>query len=165
MTVEPGLPVTPAPPDRVHFAQTVRTKLPFSATLMNLVPLAGDASNRRYFRVVLDGARRSVVLMQLASPEGFKQSEEAVTGSCTITELPFINILEHLAKADVPVPSLYYYDVEGGLLYLEDLGDTMLVQAVQQSSALRSDLYREAIEILARMQVHASTPDPRCLAF
>ena len=44
----------------------------------------------------------TLVLMQLAAPEAFKLSEEAVSGAAPpITELPFANILTHLAKADV----------------------------------------------------------------
>ena len=44
--------------------------------------------------------------MQLAEPEGFKQSEEAVSGGIhQISELPFINIMSHLAKTNVPVPT------------------------------------------------------------
>src|SRR6059036_4065132 len=95
-----------APPARALVAETVHTKLPFLAELLALAPLAGDASNRRYFRAQLvGGPPRSLVLMQLAEPEAFKQSEEAVSGaSVSITELPFINILNHLVKADVAVP-------------------------------------------------------------
>jgi aminoglycoside/choline kinase family phosphotransferase len=154
------------PPDSSHVAETVRSKLPFSARLSKIIPLPGDASNRRYFRLELQGQRDSVILMQLASPEAFKQSEEAVTGTTTITELPFINILDHLAKADIPVPALYHYDADAGLLYLEDFGDVTLVQAYQHGTGqTRQSLYREAIEILAQMQLRASTHHPRCLAF
>ncbi len=134
-----------------------------------MAPLAGDASNRRYFRLELAGGPpHSLVLMQLASPEAFKQSEEAVSGGAPpITELPFVNILTHLAKADIPVPSLYYYDTEAGLLYLEDLGDLTLAQVCLGGTGPETpELYRQAIEILVRMQVEASFPaNPDCLAF
>jgi aminoglycoside/choline kinase family phosphotransferase len=147
----------------------VRSKLPFLAELLTLAPLAGDASNRRYFRVQLaGGSPRSLVLMQLAEPEAFKQSEDAVSGaSVSITELPFINILSHLAKADVAVPELYYYDQAAGLLYLEDFGDVLLTEACANAS--RSDiatLYREAIETLVRIHQKATSPaNQACLAF
>jgi aminoglycoside/choline kinase family phosphotransferase len=157
---------SPRPPDSGLLAETVQTRLPFSSTLSNIVPLPGDASNRRYFRLELNGERTSVILMQLASPEAFKQSEEAVTGSVSITELPFINVLGHLAKADVPVPMLYYFDADAGLLYLQDFGDVTLVRAYQDGpAATQRELYREAIQILVQMQLRASTPDPACLAF
>ncbi|HZS11806.1 MAG TPA: phosphotransferase [Nitrospirales bacterium] len=141
----------PAPPDQKRIAETVRNRLPSRAALVNLTPLAGDASNRRYFRLHLEGGR-SVILMQLASPEAFKQSEEAVTGTAAITELPFINVLRQLQSVGLPVPALYHYDEAGGLLYLEDLGDTTLAEAAQKgSSEITRALYCEAIEVLARM--------------
>ena len=87
-------------------ADVVRTRLPFPADLLKITPLAGDASNRRYYRLNLSSSAPSVILMQLASPEVFKQSEEAVSGAVTTAELPFINILNHLAKAAVAVPTL-----------------------------------------------------------
>jgi len=158
-----------APPARALVAETVHTKLPFLAELLALAPLAGDASNRRYFRLELAGGPpRSLILMQLAEPEAFKQSEEAVSGTAVpVTELPYINVLNHLAKADVAVPTLYYYDQAAGLLYLEDFGDLLLVQACRDATGSEiGQLYREAIETLVRLQSKATVPaNPACLAF
>jgi len=162
-------PVIPLPPDHTLVANTVKTKLPFRVELATLAPLAGDASNRRYFRLNLAGGPpHSLILMQLASPEAFKQSEEAVSGAApTVTELPFVNILSHLAKADVPVPALYYYDQPAGLLYLEDVGDVNLVQASQEATSPDTPaLYRDAVDLLVRLHLKATFPsDPACLAF
>jgi aminoglycoside/choline kinase family phosphotransferase len=155
-------------PDQSLVANTLASKLPFPATLSKLIPLAGDASNRRYFRLELDnGPRRSLILMQLASPEAFKQSEEAVTGTVTITELPFINVLNHLSKADVPVPALHYYDQESGLLYLEDFGDATLWEVCRKATSQAvAAWYRQAIETLVRIHTRATTPpNPGCVAF
>lgn len=168
--VEPSRPSLPlTPPDRALIAKTVHTKLPFRAELVKLEPLLGDASNRRYFRLELHGGSSpTLILMQLAEPEAFKQSEEAVSGVVSaIQELPFVNILSHLAKADVPVPSLYYYDQTAGLLYLEDFGDLILTDACRH--ATRESVlgyYRRALDILIRIQTRATVPaDPGCLAF
>jgi len=106
--------------------------------------------------------------MQLAEPEGFKQSEEAVSGALhQITELPFLNILSHLAKAGVPVPALHHYDPAAGLLYLEDFGDLTLAEAVRDVDAQGLESrYKQAINVLVQMQVKATSPaDPGCLAF
>ncbi len=161
--------VPPPPPDQALVAETVRTRLPFRVELVKLVHLAGDASNRRYFRLELAGGPpHSLALMQLASPEAFKQSEEAVSGTAPpITELPFVNILNHLAKGDVPVPALYYYDQAAGLLYLEDLGDVTLAQACQEATSPETPaLYRQAIDTLVGLHLRATYPaDPACLAF
>ena len=74
--------------------------------------LQGDASNRTYFRTTFQkGAkpevRGSVIVMQL---------QEAVPGP----ETDFTRILKFLQGLDLPVPDLYHYDVENGLLFLED---------------------------------------------
>lgn len=163
-------PASPAPvlvpPDQSLVARTVATKLPFRAALETLAPLPGDASNRRYFRLDLS-TRRSVILMQLAEPEAFKQSEEAVSGAVAITELPFLNVHRHLTQAGVMVPALYHYDQAAGLLYLEDFGDLLLVQACQDGrSPETARHYHQAIETLARIHTAATSPaDTRCIAF
>jgi aminoglycoside/choline kinase family phosphotransferase len=169
-TTQPVAPAKPlAPPDPTRIAETVHTRLPFAAGVASMTPLAGDASNRRYFRVALKGAGpASVILMQLAEPEAFKQSEEAVSGTTVqINELPFTNVLAHLAKAGVTVPALHYYDRDAGLLYLEDFGDLSLAEACRHADRPTIDrLYRQAIEGLILLQARGTSPrDPGCIAF
>lgn len=169
-TVGPAAPKTPlALPSTALVASTVRSQLPGCGPFKKLTPIVGDASNRRYFRIELgSGSPRSVILMQLADPEAFKRSEEAVSGAKhTITELPFVNVRTHLAKAGVSVPTLYYYDQGAGLLYLEDFGDLTLSQASRESKPDElKTYYLQAIDILIRIQVKATSPaDPQCLAF
>ena len=169
-TVDPAAPKQPlALPDPILVAATVESRLPFQGQFKSLTPLAGDASNRRYFRIELTGAAaRPVILMQLAEAEAFKQSEEAVSGSVhSVAELPFLNILSHLSKAGVSVPRLYHYDQTAGLLYLEDFGDLTLSDACRQASAKELEArYTQAVDVLAQMQAKATSPaDPNCLAF
>jgi aminoglycoside/choline kinase family phosphotransferase len=155
-TTNPAAPAKPlAPPEPARVAETIRTKLSFAAESALLVPLPGDASNRRYFRIGLNGtAPASLILMQLAEPEAFKQSEEAVSGaSIQIHELPFTNVLSHLTKAGVTVPKLYYYDRDAGFLYLEDFGDLSLVEACRGAEPSTIErLYRQAIDELVLLQ-------------
>lgn len=170
ITANPAPPKSPlAPPDQTLVARTIEAHLPPGLILRGLTPLAGDASNRRYYRVdVAGGPPHSVILMQLAEPEGFKQSEEAVSGAAhQMTELPFLNIMSHLAKAGVPVPTFHYYDHAAGLVYLEDFGDVTLAEAVGRVEAPNLESrYKQAINVLVQMQVKATTPaDPNCLAF
>src|SRR5574341_896468 len=158
-----------APPDPLHIASTLRDKLPFTGRFSELRPLPGDASNRRYFRLLLDESPvASVIVMQLAEPEAFKASEEAVSGATvSITELPFVNVLRHLATVGVAVPALYYYDQAAGLLYLQDFGDLTLAEAcVGKATAEMAGLYYDAVDALARLHRKATTPgDRNCLAF
>lgn len=159
----------PSPPDQTLIAQTIETRLSPGLVLRALTPLAGDASNRRYYRASLAGGPPdSVIVMQLAEPESFKQSEEAVSGGIhQISELPFVNVMSHLAKANVPVPALHYYDQSAGLLYLEDFGDVTLAEAVGQADVPSMESrYKQAVNVLVQMQIHATTPaDPGCVAF
>ncbi len=169
-TTDPAAPKRPtALPDKDRVADTVRDRLPFRGTFHRMTALAGDASNRRYFRVELsDGVPRSLILMQLAEPEAFKQSEEAVSGAGHhIAELPFLNVRAHLAKAGVAVPALYHYDQASGLLYLEDFGDLTLSDASRTATPTALEQrYRHAVDALVQLQVHATSPaDPGCLAF
>ncbi len=152
-----------------RLSTTLHNSLPFSASFDQCVPLAGDASNRRYYRVHLSGAPvHSLILMQLAAAEGFKASEEAVSGKeLEISELPFINVLKHLRAVDIPVPVLYFYDEVGRLLFLEDFGDVTLAQACEGASGATIErLYRQAIDVLVQLHVQASVPSKSpCLAF
>lgn len=168
-TTNPTAPAAPlAPPDPERIAQTVATRLPFRGEMTALSALAGDASNRRYFRIALKGTPSALILMQLADPEGFKKSEEAVSGaSAQIAELPFTNVLTHLQRTGVTVPTLHYFDREAGLLYLEDFGDLTLAEACRHADRARLEaLYRQAIDQLALLQVKGTTPPaPGCIAF
>ena len=148
---------------------SLQSHLSFSSSLHNMLPLAGDASNRRYYRLYLSGGSiPSLILMQLADPEGFKASEEAVSGAANeVTELPFVNVLTHLSQVNIPVPRLHYYDEQAGLLYLEDFGDVTLAQACLENNRLAlEDLYSRAIDLLVQIHLRSTFPkNPSCLAF
>ncbi len=148
---------------------TLRTRLPFRAELAHVVSLCGDASNRRYYRLELkNGPMPSLILMQLADQEGFKASEEAVSGVLTdLHELPFLAILRLLAQAGISVPALHFYDEAAGLLYLEDFGDLTLLQAcLEDGESVARKYYPLAIDTLVQMQLRltAYRADP-CQAF
>ncbi len=130
--------------------------------------MPGDASNRRYFRLHLKGGfAPSLIVMQLADPEGFKASEEAVSGVGEVSELPFVNILRPLAKAGVSVPTLHFFDEVAGLLYLEDFGDLTLFHACQKGGeSVFQQLYPKAIDALVQMHLQLK-PEmaTSCVAF
>ncbi|GKS59309.1 aminoglycoside phosphotransferase [Nitrospira sp.] len=169
-TANPAVPTAPlAPPSPTLIAETIRNHIRTAGQMTELAPLAGDASNRRYFRIHLQGGSiPSLVLMQLAEPEAFKQSEEAVSGAAvTVDELPFTNILTHLSSFHLPVPKLHYYDREAGLLYLEDFGDVTLLEACVQADPGRiAALYKQAVDSLVLIQAKATAPaNTDCVAF
>ena len=169
VTKGPSASVTSNSLDESLVKKTIESALPFSATYGGISSLCGDASNRRYYRVALtQSSLPSLIVMQLADPEAFKASEEAVSGPISLpNELPFTNVLAHLSQTGIPVPTLYLYDQDVGLLYLEDYGDRTLAKACEEGvDETQADLYRKAIEILATLHTASTVPvNPRCIAF
>ncbi|HEY0315023.1 MAG TPA: phosphotransferase [Sphingomonas sp.] len=100
-----------------------------------ILPLAGDASFRRYFRVV-DGDRRAVLMD--APPE-----HEDVG--------PFLAIAEHLDTLGLSAPQSHAVDRAGGLLLLEDFGDRLVGPLLRAGAEDEAPIYREAITLLARI--------------
>ncbi len=107
-----------------------------------IVPLAGDASFRRYFRVTDVG--RTAVLMD-APPE----HEDA---------RPFLAIATHLDGIGLSAPHVIAAEPQAGLVLLEDYGDQRLTPLLDRQPALENELYATAIDLLAEMQRHAPPP-------
>src|SRR5579871_3262048 len=130
------------------------------AAALPITKLKGDASNRSYFRV--GSAPASWVVMVM--PTGAIKSEEATKGEPP-KELPFINVHRYLDRLGVRVPRILRYDEPAGMMVLEDLGDVTFEQALDGGKK-RDPLYRQAVEVLARLRVEAEKkPDAACLAF
>ena len=110
--------------------------------LYSLAPASADASFRRYFRAVLDGAwsgapgERSLIVMD--APPAHEDCR------------PFIHVAQLLAAADVHAPRVVASDVERGFLLLTDLGTTTFASALDAASA--PHLYGDAIDALVRWQ-------------
>jgi len=156
--------------NRESLLTILRTRLEVDISNVALQALKGDASNRSYYRLhyANGNSPATMVLMELAEPEAFKKSEEAVSGAAvSVHELPYINILRHLAQSDVAVPKLYYYDPAAGLLFLEDLGDrTLEIELGDCDEEAVRRHYRLAIDELIKIQGPATQHrDPSCIAF
>lgn len=142
--------------------QSILTSLRMDAADLDVVKLAGDASNRTYYRVAwrASGTPKSLILMVLADPELFKASEEAMTGPPPpVSELPFINIQRHLCASGVAVPEIVHYSPGKGWILLEDLGDVTLEQEVVGAgleSVPTLFLYQKAIDELIQIQRFAT---------
>ena len=104
-----------------------------------IVPLTGDASDRRYFRVLrVDG--QSLVLALYAQP--FEHGE-----------LPFANVAALLREMPLPVPAILGMSGESGIVALEDLGDvTLQAHLGAASEAEHAALYREAVSLIDTLQ-------------
>lgn len=95
-------------------------------------PITGDASFRRYFRVV-DGARRAV-LMDAPPPHEDPR--------------PFIEIARWLHERGFAAPDVMGVDLTNGLVLIEDFGDDRMREAVDADPARAPALYRAAVDVL-----------------
>ena len=77
-----------------------------------IMPLTGDASDRRYYRVLLKDARPIVLALH--------------AGPIDYASMPFVSIARLLSEVPVPVPRVLHYSDQLGVLGLEDLGDVTL---------------------------------------
>jgi aminoglycoside/choline kinase family phosphotransferase len=84
-----------------------------------LTPVSGDASFRRYFR--FNAGDRSIVLMD-APPD----KEDSA---------PFVDIAGRLRTAGLNAPEILEFDLEHGFGLLEDFGDTLYKDLVDEQSA------------------------------
>ncbi|PJG49480.1 aminoglycoside phosphotransferase [Sphingobium sp. LB126] len=100
-----------------------------------IVPLAGDASFRRYFRVI-DGSRRAV-LMDAPPPHEDPR--------------PFIAIAEHLTGNGFAAPRILARDLEEGLVLIEDFGDLRVKEHVEELPAAEVEVYSRAVDLLAEL--------------
>ncbi len=150
-------------------ADKIRASFGTHANLLSIAPLAGDASNRRYFRASLSGPAvpPSVVVMELGGGSLPLSSEELAIFNEPLKELPFLNLHRFLSRIGVRIPALYGHWVEDGLLFLEDLGDLSLwevVQACPPGEVL--GWYEKAIDQLLLIQVRGTrSRDSSCIAF
>ncbi|MDP2993458.1 MAG: phosphotransferase [Deltaproteobacteria bacterium] len=111
------------------------------------VRIAGDGSNRPFYR--LPGSKGSliVVLPESKDPLHLKESEA------------YHYIGRHLAAKGIPTPVIYGYDrTTTGAIIMEDLGDVHLERAVREENDTRAmeRWYLEAVEILINMQVRGA---------
>jgi aminoglycoside/choline kinase family phosphotransferase len=104
-----------------------------------VVPLTGDASDRRYFRVLLRDEPSQVIAVQ--------------PGPIEFEALPFVNVARLLEAMPVPIPRILGHSNELGVMALEDLGDVTLQAHLGAAAAGEHDaLYREAVSLIDAMQ-------------
>ena len=104
-------------------------------------PLAGDGSDRSWFRLHCGG--QSLIMV-----------DHGIRNQSTTTEADaFVAIGNHLKKAGIAVPDIVMSDTFSGLVMLEDLGDTNLQQVVQQAKTTGGVLkiYRAVLRQLVAM--------------
>ena len=107
-----------------------------------ILPLAGDASFRRYFRVV-DG-ERSAVLMDAPPPHENPR--------------PFIAVAEWLSGRGLSAPEILARDLDKGLLLLADFGSARLRETLDDDPRRERELYELATDVLIHLHQHPPMP-------
>ena len=103
-----------------------------------ILPLAGDASFRRYFRV-LAGERRAV-LMDAPPPHEDPR--------------PFVAMANWLGGVGLAAPKVLAADLDQGLLLLDDFGDARMRETLDAEPAVERDLYETAVDVLVHLHDH-----------
>ena len=103
-----------------------------------IVPLAGDASFRRYFRVIADG--RQAVLMDAPPPHEDPR--------------PFIAVAEWLVGTGLSAPEILARDLDKGLLLLGDFGNQRLRETLDTDPHRERELYEIATDVLVHLHGH-----------
>ena len=109
-----------------------------------VLPLAGDASFRRYFRAV--GHERTAILMDAPPPHEDPR--------------PFIAIAEWLGERGFAAPAILGADFDYGLVLLEDFGDARLRETVDAAPESELRLYEAAVDLLVRLRDHPAADVP-----
>jgi aminoglycoside/choline kinase family phosphotransferase len=150
--VEPSPPPFPRhPTPDARAADFLAQRFGKGAAGVTVIPLSGDASTRRYYRLLHDGVTRVLALY----PEPFAPDA-----------LSFLIVRNLMAGWGLPVPEVL--DVEGplGVVILEDLGDLTLQEALRGAGdARRTELYRQALDQLVVLQREAARAPQRANCF
>jgi aminoglycoside/choline kinase family phosphotransferase len=125
-------------------SQLVQHSNIFAPKSLQLTPLSGDAGFRQYFRI---NTKPSLLVVSAPQTEG--RSESAAY---------FASLADNLRRQGIPTPQIIACDKEKNYLLIEDFGDQLFLDALDNESA--DLLYSEALMILLRLQqIPASTID------
>jgi aminoglycoside/choline kinase family phosphotransferase len=128
-----------------------------AAQVTTVVPLTGDASDRKYFRVLIRNAPTQVLAVH---PQAID-----------FDHLPFANVSRLYSAMPVPVPRILGHSNPLGIIALEDLGDVTLQAHLGAASFTEHKaLYREAVTLIDTLQrrgAELASPDyvPYGIAF
>ena len=100
-----------------------------------ILPLAGDASFRRYFRI--HAGDRRAVLMDAPPPHEDPR--------------PFMAVADWLQQIGLAAPRILASDLEQGLLLLDDLGDVRMRETVDEDPSIERELYETAVDVLVHL--------------
>lgn len=104
-----------------------------------ILPLAGDASFRRYFRVT-DGPRHAV-LMDAPPPHEDPR--------------PYIHMVDYLCGLGLSAPAILHRDLDQGLLLIEDFGSVRMRKSVDANPSTETEIYTGVVDVLIELHKYA----------
>lgn len=101
-------------------------------------PLAGDGSDRQWYRARYEDRSRIVSDHGICLPETESASQMNA----------FVHIGNHLFSKEIPVPCLFNHDMLSGMVVLEDLGDVHLETLVKEknTTSFTLKIYKKVID-------------------
>jgi aminoglycoside/choline kinase family phosphotransferase len=135
-----------------------------------IVPLKGDASMRRFWRILIDGASNgtppSAVVVDLGPDDLPLYARVLKLLPEPLPESPYVNVQRFLQTIGVACPQIYFAAREERLLLVEDVGDVSLFEAIKEKPQRVEELYKLAIDELVRFHVDGTRSSNReCMAF
>ena len=108
----------------------------------SIIPVAGDASFRRYFRVKTND--RKAILMDAPPPHEDPR--------------PFIDIANHLRSQDFAAPEIFAKDLDHGLVLLEDFGDHRMREHLDDNPDDEAAIYGQVVDLLRELRAKPAAP-------
>lgn len=118
---------------------------------IKVLPLAGDASTRKYYRIIHDDTSWVLMKWDPYVPEDY----------------PFLSVLNHFANSGVHVPSVVAQSPAEGLVLLEDLGDLTLERKYWENQNQENIIffYKMALDEILKIHGTATQNKTNCTAF
>lgn len=128
-------------PEMVQFIRGFLGEMGVPDQDLQCLPLAGDGSQRSFWRIHPGGPGETYVAMENTPDDAFSKKENHA----------YLMIGGHLFKKGIPIPKILGTDMEKGWFILEDMGDRSLQDSLDLSGD-RLALYRKVTGTLVEMQ-------------
>ncbi len=100
--------------------------------------IAGDASPRRYERLMRSGGDTAILM----------DAPPSVCGS----QQPFLAATDYLRRQGFSAPKILAPDLQAGFILLEDLGDALFARVVERNPDAEAEIYLAAINLLTQIR-------------
>lgn len=121
-----------------EFRSRLKSFLSSRGQSVQIEQLTPDASTREYFRIAWDGS----VAIACVYPEPFKEAEQT-----------YLDVTRLFLRSGLPVAKILDFDEDFGTIVIEDFGDRILRDEMNNtSSQRREELIDQTIDLIPRIQ-------------